>query len=142
MSKHDHSKIYKKYNNLKEENTITFVLDGDFYRTFDNDAKIVSNVMKYKMYNNMVGFPRTSSPRVMEELDKNLIRYHFIEDDVVSKVGKRVNQYSTYLNLAIRTEYVQNKINELCDLVRDLILDNPDNYTKIKNLIGSLNESK
>lgn len=141
MSKfnHDHSKIHKKYLTLKEDNTLVFVLDGDFYRTFDDDAKIASDILGYKIFNNMVGFPKTSITKVIDKLDDALVNYHFTDNDLKFSISENNNQYNNYLNIIRKTEAIKDKLDNLNSRVKELVLNDINNYDKILKLLGDLN---
>lgn len=55
--------VNAKKNHLK---SVVFINDGDFYRTFGEDAVIIWSLMDYKFIDGFVGFPKTSISKLLK----------------------------------------------------------------------------
>ena len=86
------SKLYQKYENLKENNEdlIYLFLCGNFYIALDSDAIILNELfgMKLTKFSNLCdkcGFPKNSLEKYVNMFEEKNIKYRLIENDLNDK---------------------------------------------------------
>lgn len=82
---------------------------GNFYNVFDEDALILEYLFQYKVINGKVGFPLNAFNKVINTLTINHISYRVLDDEENSKIFKRNNQYSKFLEKALLFHQLENK---------------------------------
>lgn len=99
-----------KYN----KNMVSLIHLGSWYHCYDDDAKIISFIMDYKLFENdynkkvTVGFPETSISKVVDCLEKNKIDYILINDNNKLKTFNNDNNYLRFLFNDLPVSYVIN----------------------------------
>ncbi len=133
--------MYEKYLELKEEYPSHLVLlkRGKFYRTFDDDAILLSYVMNYQVIDNRVGFPLEGLFKVKSKLRSFSIDLVVLDGDkIISEYENGESNYKAILKESY-DKYDKNlKIDELCKLIREKLGTNIDGYDKLKELIDAL----
>lgn len=114
---------------------IIFIKSGKFYTTFDNDALIISYLFSYKKINNKVGFPENSLENVCEKLKEVKINYVVYEED---NYFDEENNYYEYLKKSNDNLVISNMCDSLMKNIKSKVLDDFDNYKKIKDFIHEL----
>ena len=86
------SKLYQKYEKLKENNEdlIYLFLYGNFYIALDSDAIILNELfgMKLTKFSNLCdkcGFPKNSLEKYVNMFEEKNIKYRLIENDLDDK---------------------------------------------------------
>lgn len=86
------SKLYQKYEKLKENNEdlIYLFLCGNFYIALDSDAIILNELfgMKLTKFSNLCdkcGFPKNSLEKYVNMFEEKNIKYRLIENDLDDK---------------------------------------------------------
>ena len=86
------SKLYQKYEKLKENNEdlIYLFLCGNFYIALDSDAIILNELfgMKLTKFSNLCdkcGFPKNSLEKYVNMFEEKNIKYRLIENDLNDK---------------------------------------------------------
>lgn len=128
-----------KYNYYKEKflNCMIFIKDGNFYKCFYDDAKILWYIFDYVYLNDSVSFGAKAYMKVFDELNRLRISYVVIaEEELVNKFDNDV--YNIYLSLAQKSFDFNAKIKLINVRVKELIDINIDNYNKIIKYLDSL----
>lgn len=120
------SKLYQKYEKLKENNEdlIYLFLCGNFYIALDSDAIILNELfgMKLTKFSNLCdkcGFPKNSLEKYINMFEEKNIKYGLIENDINDK----------------------NKLDKIYNMLKDINIENLSNEDLkdiiliIKNLI-------
>lgn len=131
--------MYNDYLTWKEKypNSVVLIKSGSFYRTYDNDAIILSYLCCYKVIKNVLGFPIRSLSKVLKELRREEVNFvvdydvHFsLENDVnyltllnqsleVCKLRVKVDKIYDYLNENIERKFVKKVIDEIEEIINE-----------------------
>lgn len=131
--------MYSDYLTRKEKypNSVVLIKSGTFYRTYDNDAIILSYLCCYKVIKNVLGFPIRSLSKVLKELKReevnfvvdNDVHFSFENDDnyltllnqsfEVYKLRVRVDKIYDYLNENIERKFVKKAIGEIEEIINE-----------------------
>lgn len=114
---------------------VVLIKNGKFYLTYDNDALILNYICNYKRINGKVGFPENALQKVIDLLEENKISYVIASED--ENLFEN-NNYYTFLKKANEGIIVDNMCDNLINMVKLKIMDDFDNYKKIKEFIGEL----
>ena len=133
--------MYEKYLDLKKEYPCHLILlkRGKFYRSFDDDAMILSYIMDYQIIDNRVGFPLEGLFKV-----KNKIRSYSIDlvildgDQIIKEQENDHSNYETILKESYAKYHKNLKIDELCRLVREKLESNIDHYDSLKEYVEKI----
>lgn len=129
--------MYSDYLTWKEKypNSVVLIKSGTFYRTYDNDAIILSYLCCYKVVKNVLGFPIRSLSKVLKELKgeevnfvvDNDVHFSFENDDnyltllnqslEVYKLRVRVDKIYDYLNGNIERKFIKKVIDEIEEII-------------------------
>ena len=129
------------YLNLKAKypNHLVFIKVGIFYITFDNDSTILNYLYDYKINKDKVGFPIKLINKMTISLDNMHLNY-FIYNSEIEFLDNNFND-NNYLDLLSKSKknvYDNKMIDYLIERIKDIILESPSNYSKIKDLIDEL----
>ena len=111
--------MYSDYLTWKEKypNSVVLIKSGSFYRTYDNDAIILSYLCCYKVIKNVLGFPIRSLSKILKKLKREEV--NFVVDNDVHFSFENDDNYLTLLNqsfevykLRIRVDKIYNYLNE------------------------------
>lgn len=131
--------MYSDYLTLKEKypNSVVLIKSGSFYRTYDNDAIILSYLCCYKVIKNVLGFPIRSLSKILKKLKREEVNFvvdndvHFsLENDgnyltllnqslEVYKLRVRVDKIYNYLNENIERKFVKKVIDEIEEIINE-----------------------
>ena len=129
--------MYSDYLTRKEKypNSVGLIKSGSFYRTYDNDAIILSYLCCYKVVKNVLGFPIRSLSKVLKELKgeevnfvvDNDVHFSFENDDnyltllnqslEVYKLRVRIDKIYDYLNGNIERKFIKKVIDEIEEII-------------------------
>ena len=131
--------MYSDYLTWKKKypNSVGLIKSGSFYRTYDNDAIILSYLCCYKVIKNVLGFPIRSLSKVLKELKgeevnfvvDNDVHFSFENDDnyltllnqslEVYKLRVRVDKIYDYLNGNIERKFIKKVIDEIEEIINE-----------------------
>ena len=122
------SKLYQKYEKLKENNEdlIYLFLCGNFYIALDSDAIILNELfgMKLTKFSNLCdkcGFPKNSLEKYINMFEEKNIKYRLIENDIndKNKLDKIYNMLK-YINI----ENLSNEdLKDIILIIKNLIME-------------------
>lgn len=122
------SKLYQKYEKLKENNEdlIYLFLYGNFYIALDSDAIILNELfgMKLTKFSNLCdkcGFPKNSLEKYVNMFEEKNIKYRLIENDLddKDKLGKIYNMLKD-----INIENLSNEdLKDIILIIKNLIME-------------------
>ena len=131
--------MYSDYVTWKEKypNSVVLIKSGSFYRTYDNDAIILSYLCCYKVIKNVLGFPIRSLSKILKELKREEVNF-VVDDDVhfsfenddnyltllnqsfeVYKLRVRIDKIYDYLNENIERKFVKKVIDEIEEIINE-----------------------
>ena len=128
-------KAKEKYENYKKmyPNYVVVVKEGIFYKTFENDAIIMWNLLKYNWNNESIAFGNNVLDKVYQKFKEQGLGYKVVlsEKEIISYEGNK-KVYDLYLNLSsiLYSKYVKKE--ELKEELDKIIEENENNYDKIK----------
>ncbi len=93
---------------------------GLFYNVFDDDAKIISYLLGYRVINGRCGFPNNSFNKVVNTLDEKKVNYIIIDNDEIKQDFKKLNKYNYYLAKSQNKLTVINIVNEINSKIEDI----------------------
>ena len=102
---------------MKYPKTVKLYHMGTWYHAFDDDAKIVSFLLDFKLYegriNNTleIGFPESSIDKVETNLRKNKVNYILVNDDRKQIDFRDENNYDKFLYNDLPISYVRGSKN-------------------------------
>ena len=108
---------------------------GNFYLTYDSDAMILSNIFGYKKANGKVGFPVSILKKVTAWLKEKQISYMVYEGE---EYDAENNEYYIYFKKASDGLIAEGMTSSLNKKIKEKIMENIDNYQKIKDFIDEL----
>lgn len=114
---------------------VVLIKNGKFYVTFDNDALILHHLLDYKIINNRVGFPENALSHVTEILNHHHVCY--VIDGEESKKSEE-NTYYRLLHKVNDQMIVENMCDNLLKKIKEVVVENFDNYDKIRNFLNEL----
>lgn len=129
------------YFNLKDKypDYLVLIKVGVFYITFDKDATILNYLYNYQINKDKVGFPIKLIDKIITSLDNMRLNY-FIYDNETEFLDNNFND-NNYLDLLSKSKknvYDNKMIDYLIERIKDIILESPSNYSKIKDFIDEL----
>ena len=131
--------MYSDYLTWKEKylNSVVLIKSGTFYRTYDNDAIILSYLCCYKVIKNVLGFPIRSLSKILKKLKReevnfvvdNDVHFSFENDDnyltllnqslEVYKLRVRIEKIYDYLNENIERKFIKKVIDEIEEIINE-----------------------
>ena len=131
--------MYNDYLTWKEKypNSVVLIKSGSFYRTYDNDAIILSYLCCYKVIKNVLGFPIRSLSKILKKLKReevnfvvdNDVHFSFENDDnyltllnqsfEVYKLRVRIEKIYDYLNENIERKFIKKVIDEIEEIINE-----------------------
>lgn len=113
---------------------IIMIKVGNFYETYNDDAYILSNIIKYNVKNfntyKRVGFPLSSLGKVKKELIDSKINYIIIEKLDVYKIVEnkkfKTNNYQEYKDKSNDLFEINNRIDNISTYLKQYDSDNID----------------
>jgi hypothetical protein len=134
-------KTIEVYNSYKEKykDTIIIIKEGLFYKTYNEDAKVIWYLFDYKYINNVVSFGTSPYDKVIDKIKKYGINFIVIDkNEEVIKFINNSNNYLTYLEMALNNFEKEENKKEIYELVNTLIDNDINNYNKINNYLKEL----
>ena len=134
-------KLIDKYNAYKEKykNSLVIIKEGVFYKTFNDDAKILWYLFDYKYVNDTISFGNAPYDKVILKLNKLDISYVIINNDnIVLSCIRDEEIFLSYKMLAKKNYEKMIKIDNLIDKLKLVINNNPNSYEEINNLFDKL----
>ncbi len=125
-----------EYINMTSEKAIVFRKNGNFYRSFDEDAVMMSYLFDYKLTNASIGFPLSGLSKVSKTLREKGINF-IVKDkfQVVTSEEFVVNNYSTYMDESMKMFKMRKNIERMNEKMKSLsemdILDLEDYIDKL-----------
>lgn len=131
--------MYSNYLTRKEKypNSVVLIKSGTFYRTYNNDAIILSYLCHYKVIKNVLGFPIYSLSKVLKELKHEEVNY-VVDEDIrfsfandgnyltlfnqsleVYKLRVRIDKIYDYLNENIERKFVKKVVDEIEEIINE-----------------------
>ncbi len=131
--------MYSDYLTWKEKypNSVVLIKSGSFYRTYDNDAIILSYLCCYYVIKNVLGFPIRSLSKILKKLKReevnfvvdNDVHFSFENDDnyltllnqsfEVYKLSVRIEKIYDYLNENIERKFIKKVIDEIEEIINE-----------------------
>lgn len=136
-------KLIDKYNAYKDKykNALVIMKEGIFYKTFNDDAKILWYLFDYKYINDTVSFGNAPYDKVILKLNKLDISYIIIDNDNIALSYLRDEEtFLSYKKLAKKSYNKMTKTEELVDKLKLVMTNNPDSYEEINKLFDKLLE--
>lgn len=120
----------------KYSDSIVFIKDGCFYRTFYEDAKVMWYLFDYKCINDSVFFSDSSYIMVLSRLNKLDIGYVIIDNDKeVLFSFEDKDSYRSYVSLATRGYQKEAMGQELFEKLKKVIEYYPESYERLNELL-------
>lgn len=133
-------KLIDKYNTYKDkyENVLVIIKEGIFYKTFEDDAKILWYIFDYKYVNDSVSFGNSPYDKVILKLNKLDISYIVLDKDaiVLSHIRDK-DTYSSYKSLSIKSYNKLIKTENLIDKLQILMNNKPEYYEKVNSMLDA-----
>ena len=132
-------KLIDRYNSYKAKynNCIVLIKDGLFYKSFNDDGKIIWYLFDYKYINNSVSFGLTPYDKVLAKLNKLDIGYVVIDNDQeVLKSLKDEENYYSYLSLALKAYVKNSKREALVKKFLDIVKKREDVFDEIDEFLN------
>lgn len=131
--------LYKisKMNNLEK---IVLVKFGNFYKTFDEDAKILWSLFGYRIIEDRISFPLSVFNTVISKLTRLGLSIIVInnENDINNYITTGENTYDKIKEEAYQKYETDGKVNQIKILVEDKIKSSFINYDKLLEFINTL----
>ena len=126
---------YMSYKN-KYKNNIILIRNGIFYKTFDDDAKIIWHLFKYKLINNSVSFGTSPYDKVISKLEKLDIGFVVIDNDKeVLYVKGDSEVYSSYKLISNKAYDKSLKREKLINKFMEVIIKCEDAYDDLDKFL-------
>lgn len=124
---------------LEYNECIILFKSGNFYISFDEDAVVLNNTLKFKineLKNNIkVGFPINLFDKYKKALDELNVNYLVIENkEIVMKILFDNNNYNKYTGSVFDIISINNKINNICEFIKSI-----NNIEIEKEIINQIN---
>ncbi len=133
-------KLIDKYKTYKDkyENTLVIIKEGIFYKTFEDDAKILWYIFDYKYVNDSVSFGNSPYDKVILKLNKLDISYIILDkDEVVLSHIRDEDAYLSYKSLSIKSYNKLIKTENLIDKLQMLMNNKPECYEKVNSMLDA-----
>ena len=131
--------LYKisKMNNLEKKVLVKF---GNFYKTFDEDAKILWSLFGYRIIEDRISFPLSVFNTVISKLTRLGLSIIVInnENDINNYITTGENTYDKIKEEAYQKYETDGKVNQIKILVEDKIKSSFINYDKLLEFINTL----
>lgn len=134
--------MFKKvyfYLKKRNKNLVILVNCGKFYRTLGDDAYVVHEILKYKIHDELLGFPDNVLDNVIARLNNVKIgcvvcypNSKIVKYDVVD------SNYNRYLQMAKLFFEIESKESFLHTLIHMCLVKDISNYEKIKDFLNDL----
>lgn len=134
-------KLIDKYNAYKDKykNALVIMKEGIFYKTFQDDAKILWYLFDYKYVNDTVSFGNAPYDKVILKLNKLDISYVIIDNDnVVLSYLRDAETYTSYTLLAQKSYNKTVKTEELIEKLKQAMTYNPSSYDDVNKLLDNI----
>ncbi|MDD3453537.1 MAG: hypothetical protein PHN42_04650 [Bacilli bacterium] len=129
-------------NNIDFNKTVKLFLYGTWYRAYDNDAKIVSFITDYKLFEDprterlSIGFPENSIYNVTYLLKKNKINFLIKGESSKFFDFKLENNYDMFLHNDIPISYVKESIDSSKKPKGEIVVKYLDDKDELLLIIG------
>lgn len=136
-------KAIEKYEYFKKKHLkkIVLVKEGSFYKTYQDDAKLLWHIFQYKWNNGSIAFGIINGFKVFDKLREQQIGYVTVESDSeVIVIDGNEEVYELYLRLSLINYDKCAKRNELHNILDKLIEQDIRSYGIIKNYFDTLLE--
>ncbi len=133
-------KLIDKYKTYKDkyENTLVIIKEGIFYKTFEDDAKILWYIFDYKYVNDSVSFGNSPYDKVILKLNKLDISYIILDkDEIVLSHIRDEDAYLSYKSLSIKSYNKLIKTENLIDKLQMLMNNKPECYEKVNSMLDA-----
>ena len=133
-------KLIDKYKTYKDkyENTLVIIKEGIFYKTFEDDAKILWYIFDYKYVNDSVSFGNSPYDKVILKLNKLDISYIILDkDEIVLSHIRDEDAYLSYKSLSIKSYNQLVKTENLIDKLQMLMNNKPECYEKVNSMLDA-----
>ena len=133
-------KLIDKYNAYKDkyENVLVIIKEGIFYKTFEDDAKILWYIFDYKYVNDSVSFGNSPYDKVVLKLNKLDISYVILDkDEIVLSHIRDEDAYLSYKSLSIKSYNKLIKTENLIDKLQILMNNKPEYYEKVNSILDA-----
>ncbi len=134
-------KLEELHANLKilNSNKIVVMKSGSFYKTFGDDALILWKMFGYRINSGVACFPITSFGGVIGRLNRAGISVIVNNSDgVINYETALENTYNEYLENAINSNIINNKIEEMKDKIQKKLNEDINNYNRIDEFLEKL----
>ena len=133
-------KLIDKYKTYKDkyENTLVIIKEGIFYKSFEDDAKILWYIFDYKYVNDSVSFGNSPYDKVILKLNKLDISYIILDkDEIVLSHIRDEDAYLSYKSLSIKSYNKLIKTENLIDKLQMLMNNKPECYEKVNSMLDA-----
>jgi RNA-directed DNA polymerase len=133
-------KLIDKYKTYKDkyENTLVIIKEGIFYKTFEDDAKILWYIFDYKYVNDSVSFGNSPYDKVILKLNKLDISYIILDkDEIVLSHIRDEDAYLSYKSLSIKSYNQLVKTENLINKLQTLMNNKPECYEKVNSMLDA-----
>ncbi len=133
-------KLIDKYKTYKDkyENTLVIIKDGIFYKTFEDDAKILWYIFDYKYVNDSVSFGNSPYDKVILKLNKLDISYIILDkDEIVLSHIRDEDAYLSYKSLSKKSYNQLVKTENLINKLQTLMNNKPECYEKVNSMLDA-----
>ena len=115
---------------------IEFKRKGKFYEVKHEDAYILWYLLRYKIYNNRIGFPESSLFKVLDILKENQVGYRLsLDDDLGYIKSNKENKYEEILEKS-KKEWIKEKKEK--DLLEKIKKAKQEDLEKVLSYIESV----
>lgn len=133
-------KLIDKYKTYKDkyENTLVIIKEGIFYKTFEDDAKILWYIFDYKYVNDSVSFGNSPYDKVILKLNKLDISYIILDkDEIVLSHIRDEDAYLSYKSFSIKSYNQLVKTENLINKLQTLMNNKPECYEKVNSMLDA-----
>lgn len=129
-----------KISKMSNKDKIVLVKFGNFYKTFDNDAKILWSLFGYRIIEDKISFPLSVFNTAISKLNRLGLSVIVInnESDINNYISTIENSYEKILDEANSKYETDGKVNQIKILVEDKIKSSFINYDKLLEFINTL----
>lgn len=133
-------KAVEKHSFYKEKypNHIIFIKEGSFYKTYKDDAIIMWHFFDYKWNDDSISFGASPYSKVLDRLNQLEISYVVVlNNDETQVINNDSENYELYLKLATKRYKKFKDKSELLDLFNNVLENNQNRYSEIRDYLSS-----
>lgn len=117
-------------------NSIVLIKDGNFYKTYQDDATIIWNLFGYKWNEDCISFGSTPYAKVINKLNYINISYVVVANNKEMAIANNEETYELYLKISKISYDTKRKRESLHKLIDSILDKNINNYDDLNMLLN------